>query len=145
MRWFNRTALLLLWLTLPACAAGTDLLGDWREPGGAVIRIASCGANLCATLVSLSANAPTHLDLRNPDAARRTQSLCGMVIGTGFRSAGTGRADNGMLYDPRSGKTYHGEMAAEGEELHLRGYVGMRMFGRTQTWTRTSPVAACSG
>jgi uncharacterized protein (DUF2147 family) len=33
-------------------------------------------------------------------------------------------------------------MTAEGDELHLRGYVGFKLFGKTETWTRTSPSDA---
>ena len=67
-----------------ARAAEGELLGDWREPGGAVIRIAPCGANLCATLVSLTNNAPFKTDARNPDPALQTKPLCGLVIGNSF-------------------------------------------------------------
>lgn len=38
-------------------------------------------------------------------------------------------------------------MTAEGDVLHLRGYLGIKLFGRTETWTRlpaTTPIPSCS-
>ena len=85
------------------------------------------------------------MDVKNPAPALRSRHLCGLQIGYDFHPAGPAHAEDGRLYDPKSGRTYHGEMTSEGDQLHLRGYVGMRMFGRTEIWTRvTTPVKPCS-
>ena len=144
MRSFVWMAVLCFTVTSPLAAAAPNVFGDWKEPGGAVIRVAPCGSDVCATILTVSPNAPAQVDARNPDPAQQTRSLCGLVIGRSFHLNGQERARDGLLYDPRSGKTYHGEMSAEGDELHLRGYIGMRMFGRTQTWMRTSGVSPCA-
>lgn len=68
-----------------------------------------------------------------------------MKIGSDFEMRGSDEASNGTLYDPKSGKTYHGAIKLDGSRLELRGYVGIPLFGETQTWTRpTAPVKACS-
>ncbi len=142
-----RLVVLSGWLAIGASfgiaqSAGTrsdqGVLGDWREPGGSVLRIAHCGADVCARLVALSDQAPSPFDTNNPDAAKRSQRLCGLAIGYGFHLADPQHAADGRLYDPKSGKTYHGEMTSQGDQLKLRGYVGLRAFGRTEEWTRVA-------
>ena len=149
-------ALLLPALSLPAqttapaaqpaatAARITGVLGDWREASGSVIRIAPCGDALCAKLVLVSAAAPVSVDGMNPDSSLRTRPLCGLLIGEGFRSSDPNKADDGKLYDPKTGKTYKGTMTSEGDVLLLRGYVGIAAFGRTAKWDRVkTPVEAC--
>jgi uncharacterized protein (DUF2147 family) len=139
-------AILLLTLAFAPCvhAASPALDGDWREPGGSIIHIAPCGADICATLVAIRANAPSRLDIHNPDPAQRSHPLCGLVIGRSFHKTSPDHAEGGMLYDPKSGKTYHGEMTVAGDKLDLRGYVGLKVFGRTETWTRTQDTKPCA-
>lgn len=127
-----------------ATQQGNGVFGDWREAEGSVIRIAPCADRACAVLVAISPSAPTREDGKNPDPALRHRPLCGLTIGTDFHLVGTERAENGTLYDPKSGKTYHGSMEAHGDQLNLRGYIGVPMFGRTEKWSRIAPVASCS-
>ena len=137
----SRTALLaLLFLAALPVASAQDkgIRGDWRTPDGAVVRVETCGTDLCATLVQLGPEAPTRFDGQNPDAAKHTRKLCGLQIGYGFHLADANHAEDGHLYDPKSGKTYKGSMASEGSTLDLRGYVGIKAFGRTERWTRTT-------
>lgn len=44
----------------------------------------------------------------------------------------------GRVLDPEEGRTYRcvATLAAEGKRLILRGYVGLELFGRTETWVR---------
>jgi len=131
--------------SLPLQAQTAGVLGNWREPTGSVIEIFHCGNDLCAKMAAISKQAPTQLDIKNPDPKSRTHPLCGLQIGYGFHLTDPTHADGGKLYDPKSGKTYHGTMTAEGNQLHLRGYVGFKAFGKTETWTRTDRTAAtCS-
>ncbi len=112
------------------------VMGDWREPEGSVIEIFTCGSDVCARMVAMSKQAPTPFDAKNPDPAARKHLLCGLQIGYGFHQSDPEHADGGRLYDPKTGKTYHGTMTAEGDQLHLRGYIGIKAFGRTEIWTR---------
>ena len=44
---------------------------------------------------------------------------------------------NGQIMDPKSGKIYSCTITLEGtEKLLVRGYIGISLFGRTQTWER---------
>jgi uncharacterized protein (DUF2147 family) len=147
-------------LALGAQPSGTisggdsGVLGDWQDPTGAVIHIGRCGAQVCLWLVALSPSAPATTDIHNPDPALRSGALCGLKIGAGFNLRDPGHAFGGSLYDPKTGKTYHGTMniegnaaaTVEGTKLDLRGYVGIPLFGESQTWTRpTAPTKPCAG
>lgn len=151
MRWNAITAGALALLGPFALAAQpAGVLGDWKDPTGAVIRIDRCGDQVCLWLVFLSPLAPATTDIHNPQPAERGRTLCGLKIGSGFTLRDPDHAAGGTLYDPKTGKTYHGTITAEGTaqgpKLDLRGYVGIPLFGESQTWTRPAqPVQVCKG
>ena len=125
-------------------AIAQGIVGTWREPTGSVIQIDSCGHDLCARLIAISKSAPTDVDINNPDPTKRATPLCGLLIGRGFQPTDTAHAEGGFLYDPKSGKTYRGSMKADGDRLELRGYVGVKLFGRSEIWQRTpQPSPPC--
>jgi uncharacterized protein (DUF2147 family) len=123
-------------LSTPAGAAQGGVLGYWQEPSGAVIQVAACGPKLCLQLVALSSANRPRTDVNNPDEKLRTRNLCGLRIGEGFTLTDPQHAEGGHLYDPKSGHTYSGSMSAEGNSLKLRGYLGIKLLGRTETWAR---------
>jgi uncharacterized protein (DUF2147 family) len=138
-------AMLSCGIGLSAQTRPSGILGYWREPSGSVIEIFACGSDVCAKMAAISPTADSQVDGNNPDPKARTQPLCGMQIGYGFHLDDAAHADGGRLYDPKSGKTYHGTMSADGDKLNLRGYVGIRAFGRSETWTRaTRDAVTCS-
>lgn len=43
--------------------------------------------------------------------------------------------DGGQILDPKNGKVYDCKLEVEGpDKLKVRGYIGISMFGRSQTW-----------
>lgn len=126
-----------------AYARAATVLGYWREPGGSVILVSRCDQKLCVRIAMLSSRSPAATDSHNPDPELRSRPLCGLTIGAGFMEVDPQHAHGGQLYDPRSGRTYSGQMTAEGNLLHLRGYVGLPIFGRTATWVRASQPPPC--
>lgn len=128
----------------PLSGQEKGVLGYWKEPGGSVIHVDRCGTDVCATLVSISPAAPSRVDGKNPNHELQGQSLCGLQLGEGFHLVSAIRAEGGTLYDPKSGKTYHGVMTSNGNALDLRGYIGLSIFGRTERWTRIAAVNACT-
>ncbi len=46
--------------------------------------------------------------------------------------------DSGNILDPHNGKTYKlkGTLSADGKTLNLRGFIGVSLLGRNQTWQR---------
>ena len=142
--YFAVLALPALFLSHIVYGQNNGVMGYWKEPGGSVIHIEPCGSNLCATLADISPSAPGRFDRNNPDAALRNRSLCGLRIGEGFHLNTPTKAEDGYLYDPKSGKTYRGTMTSSGNDLNMRGYIGISLFGRSERWTRSAAVQTCS-
>lgn len=132
----------ILLLSTPALAS-TGVLGDWRSTTGSIVRVYPCGSDVCMKVVKLSADAPTSTDQQNPDSSLRNRPLCNLTIGTGFHQSDPAHLTDGHLYDPKSGHTYRGTIAAEGDTLKLHGYIGISLFGRTETWQRVPTIEPC--
>jgi uncharacterized protein (DUF2147 family) len=76
-------------------------------------------------------------DTKNPDPALRGRPLTGLELFSGFSYDGDGRWTGGTIYDPNSGKTYRCIITwVDRDTLKVRGYIGVPMLGRTETWTR---------
>jgi uncharacterized protein (DUF2147 family) len=79
----------------------------------------------------------TKVDRENPDAAKRNQPILGLVILRNFVFVKDGLWEDGMIYDPENGKDYKCKMTLESPDiLNVRGYIGISLLGRTDTWTR---------
>lgn len=80
---------------------------------------------------------PARIDEFNPDPNLRERLLLGITILHGFTFQGDGVWKGGTIYDPNSGKTYKSTMTLVDENtLKVRGYIGVSLFGRSDTWTR---------
>lgn len=76
-------------------------------------------------------NACTHCE-----GPYKNKPLKGVTIVHGLKNVGGNKYENGSILDPKNGKTYSlkGELA--GNQLKLRGYIGIAALGRNQTWIR---------
>lgn len=74
-------------------------------------------------------------DAKNPDKNLRTRNIIGIVSLNGLKWDDGEYAD-GKIYDPPSGKTYNCKAWIEKDKLHLRGYLGFSMLGKTVVWHR---------
>lgn len=144
-RWRFATSLFgaAFWgLALPVFAATP--VGLWYAEGGAAqVEISACGDALCGRIVWLrSPFDETGCDLRdrsNGNISLRDRPLLGLEVLQGLKpSDAEGKMwTDGAIYDPSSGKTYTCSLKLEGDDrLHLRGYVGIPLLGRTTTWIR---------
>ena len=68
------------------------------------------------------------------------KSLKGLKIVHGLKNVGGTSYEEGTILDPASGKTYKlkGELANGGKTLELRGFIGVSVLGRNQTWVRAN-------
>ncbi|GAB1367383.1 DUF2147 domain-containing protein [Candidatus Cloacimonadaceae bacterium] len=79
------------------------------------------------------------LDSKNPDAKLQKRPLLNLVIVSGLKSDGKGKYADGKIYDPKSGKTYSAKAElTNNNTLALRGFIGVSLVGRTDTWIRTT-------
>jgi uncharacterized protein (DUF2147 family) len=75
-------------------------------------------------------------DSENPDPTKRNRKLEGLEIISGLAYA-DGKW-KGTIYVPESGKTYNSQIKLVNENtVELTGYVGLPMFGLTETWKRS--------
>jgi uncharacterized protein (DUF2147 family) len=69
--------------------------------------------------------------------ARKDQPILGMTIISDMKKDGD-NWDGGQILDPENGKLYKCKMHIEdgGQKLVVRGYIGVSLLGRSQTWVR---------
>ncbi|MFC5283355.1 DUF2147 domain-containing protein [Pedobacter alpinus] len=75
-------------------------------------------------------------DVNNSETSLRTRPILGLEFLKNF-SYSDKTWEEGTIYDPKSGKTYSCKITMSGnDKLNVRGYVGISLIGRTDTWTR---------
>jgi uncharacterized protein (DUF2147 family) len=141
----------LLFAALTMLAAGSlfaqeaSPVGLWKniddESGKpkALIRITESNGELSGKIEKLFKNPGED---PNPkcikcDGALKDQPVLGMTILTGMKRDGD-EYNGGRILDPNNGKVYRSKLTVTegGKKLNVRGYIGMPMLGRTQTWLR---------
>lgn len=66
----------------------------------------------------------------------KNQLIFGMVFLRNFHPDGDDWV-GGTVVDPENGSVYKGKIWAVGKDsLHLRGFIGVSLFGRTEVWVR---------
>ena len=117
------------------------ILGTWyNEEKTSGIEIFRCTDAYCGRIVwlknPLDAQGKEKVDSKNPNETLRDRELMGLQILSGFRYAGDEIWEAGKIYDPKNGKTYSCKMRLDGENLKIRGFIGISLFGRTTIWLR---------
>jgi len=128
-------------LSLNALAEESDVVGLWLSgDGDGWIELRRDGDDVIG-IVAGSPNKkegdPPRLDGKNPDPALRGRILDGVTIMKGFKYDGDDYWSGGTIYDPNSGNTYKGTLKLlDRDKVKLRGFIGISLFGRSDTWTR---------
>ena len=136
-------ALFLALAILPVASKadqGSSPVGFWKSED-AQVEIFEVDGKLNGKIAALNkeytSDGVEKTDLSNPDPAKKSRPLVGLVFMTGFTPEGSGRWDHGTIYDPKSGNTYTSFLEySGGDTLKLRGYVGISLIGRTAVWTK---------
>lgn len=87
-------------------------------------------------------NGQPRVDVNNPVADKRKDPLKGMILMKDLEFVGNSKEriwENGTIYDPNNGSTYSFEVKIPTNNDNLmegRGYIGVSLFGRTDTWKR---------
>lgn len=121
-------------LTTPAQAASVPdvpVLGRWltRNHDG-VFQIDRCGSTLCGALVGMRYSGSMPLDV-----AKRPQ--CREMLLSGFVPTEEPGRWTGHIVDPDTGHSYQATIwSPSPDQLRLRGYLLLPIFGETQGWTR---------
>ncbi|HEX3573548.1 MAG TPA: DUF2147 domain-containing protein [Rhodopila sp.] len=133
---------LLFLQPLQLSEAAPSVTGFWLTQGrDGVIAIAPCGTYLCAYIAGVFLDHPT-----DPiPVDHRGVSQCGLPLITDARQI---QPDlwKGHIINPRNGEVWGVEFNLDPlGNLALRGFLGVPLLGRTQTWTRYpgTPPADC--
>ena len=140
MKPVRATAAALAFGLLSGSAHAGDPTGLWlTEDGGAKIRVAKCGANVCGSIAWLKepndAGGKPKVDMNNVDASKRSRPIIGVPIVLSMTPDGTDKW-SGQLYNAEDGKTYNGNLTLAGNTMKIQGCVSV--FCKTKTWTRSN-------
>ena len=145
------TILAFVFANTSTARADTNVQGWWvTADGKAAVLIAPCGAELCGNVqwlrVPLNPEGKPKTDIHNPDVSLRSRPDCGLPILGNFTPDGDGGWHGGWIYDPESGHTYKSNMhVGDDGKLHVRGYIGISLLGRTEIMTRPpAPLQPCT-
>ena len=134
--------LLLLMLCVSPAHAAPSLTGFWlTQDHEGVVAIEPCGNSLCARIAGLFLD---HATDRMPVNYQGT-SQCGLTLIADARQIRPNLWE-GHITDPRNGFVWSVELHLDPRgNLALRGFLGIPLLGRTQTWTRYPgiPPADC--
>lgn len=145
------TLLLLLALPGPTCAAAStpasnpdSPVGRWKTfddstgKASAIVQIREANGVLTGRIVKLfDPPAPNPLCIKCTGRFKN-QPVMGMRILWGMRKEDN-EWNGGEVLDPESGNIYRCTITVDnnGNVLHLRGYIGTSIFGRTEKWLRS--------
>lgn len=134
----------LLGSAVIAMAQTASPVGTWQtiddhtgQPK-ALVQITDDGGSLNGKVIKgLNANDQPDRRCTACTDSRKDQLILGMTIINDMKKDGDGW-DNGQILDPENGKIYKCKMRLEdgGNKLVVRGYIGVSLLGRSQTWIR---------
>ena len=122
---------------------GDDIIGLWETGNGkARVKIEKIGTKYYGKIVWLRepidpvTNKPK-VDKNNEDEKMRNVPLKGYRMLKDFvYNEANKEWTGGTIYDPETGSLYSCVITKNKEVLNIRGYVGVKALGRTDTWKR---------
>lgn len=143
MKKFILMSIFSLFGTYTMAQDADDIVGVW-EPGHgkARVKIDNIDGKYYGRIVWLKEpNDPetgkAKTDFNNPDESMKNVPLRGYRILKDFEYKGKGEWTEGTIYDPETGNTYSSIITWKDENtLDIRGFVGVKTFGRSDTWRR---------
>ncbi len=119
------------------------ILGFWKTgEGNAVVQIYKQEDRYFGKIVWLKepndpATGKPKVDVKNEDPKLKGRPVMGMINLRDFKFAKANLWEDGKIYDPKSGEDYSSKITfIDANTIEVRGYVGISMFGRTDTWKR---------
>lgn len=148
-RWTIRAVICVLAIVAGSTsAADTGVLGRWRtfsDKTGkpeSIVRLIEVDGEVRGTIETIFPEPTENSDPKCdkcPDEFKG-KPVRGLTFMWGFKRDVSGLGA-GKILDPEEGAVYNCriELADGGKTLKVRGYVGVPLFGRTQTWQRVEP------
>jgi uncharacterized protein (DUF2147 family) len=120
------------------------VIGTWLTASGkAKVQIYKDGNKYSGKIVWLKTpnyeDGKPKTDKNNTDKAKQSVPLMGLNMLKNFEFDDD-EWEDGTIYDPENGKTYSCTIKYRDGKLDLRGYIGISLIGRTQTWYKVSDL-----
>jgi uncharacterized protein (DUF2147 family) len=119
------------------------ILGVWQNgEGTGHIKIEKIGTKYFGKIVWLKEpidkeTGKPKVDKKNPNAAMHNTPILGYRIIRDFVFQGDKKWEEGSIYDPKKGEDYKCKITMTSPNvLDVRGFVGISLIGRTDTWKR---------
>jgi uncharacterized protein (DUF2147 family) len=119
-----------------------SVLGKWKtiddETGKAtsVIELFEKHNKIYGRIVELLNSKAKNPKCEKCDGEDKNKPILGLVVIKGLTKDKNGYS-NGKILDPKHGKVYKCSMSLETkDQLKVRGFIGINLFGRTQFWER---------
>ena len=136
--------LVLVWCG-PACGEAPTPAGLWQtvsdktgQPAG-LVRVVEADGEYIGTVVAVFSppRPDAHPLCTLCESELKDKPIVGMIILRGVRRSGDGYS-TGRILDPDEGQVYKCRIALldDGHKLEVRGYIGIPLLGRSQTWVR---------
>jgi uncharacterized protein (DUF2147 family) len=134
---------LLIIFSLVAFAAFSpdDIVGIWKDgKGKGHVQIYKQNGKYYGKIIWLQKpkdeSGKPKVDKNNPNASLRNKPLLGLTMLKNFQYD-DGEWSGGHIYNPSDGKEYKAYMKLKDKNtLSVRGYVGISLLGKTDTWVR---------
>jgi uncharacterized protein (DUF2147 family) len=118
------------------------IFGKWKtvddETGieNGIVEIYEKAGKVYGRLIEILEKEKKHFKCEMCEGEDKNKPVLGLVIIKGLKKKGD-FYEGGKITDPKNGKSYHCKMNLEGKDkLIVRGYIGISLFGRSQTWFR---------
>jgi len=139
---------------LALCMAATAALAQASSPAGlwktiddttkkekSLVRIVESNGVFTGKVEKIiDPDAPKDAVCKECSDERKDKPILGMTILREVRASGDDKTvfAGGDILDPNNGKVYKVKLTLidNGAKLDVRGYIGLPLLGRTQTWTR---------
>ena len=118
------------------------IFGKWKtvddETGmeNGIVEIYEKAGKVYGRIIEILEKEKKHFKCEMCEGEDKNKPILGLVIIKGLKKKGD-FYEGGKVTDPKNGKSYHCKMNLEGKDkLIVRGYIGISLFGRSQTWFR---------
>ena len=131
------TIFVLASLAVVASDEADDIVGLWDTGDGAHVEVYMRDGKYHGKFVRFDDDPPHGgLDAENPDPQLRDRALVGTDFILNFEYEGD-KWKYGRIYNPENGRQYKADLELKDGVLKVRGWIGVRLLGRTVEWTRT--------
>ena len=138
----NKSILFGLFFMLTSLMYAQSPIGTWKtiddetKQAKSYVEIFEKDGKLYGKVTKILTKGKENAKCTDCSGALKNKPILGMQILSGLKKDGK-EWNGGKIIDPNSGKEYKAKMSLNGnDKLDVRGFIGISLVGRTQTWQR---------